>query len=179
MVSEETRHGAVLCEGIPGLRSGCCPEYRYKNLNTQHSESSGSTGGIGGYLNETNIDDYKKRGKVPEDYWLEARDDMSPMGRKPKESMGYPTEKPPKLLERIINATTSKGGIVLDPFCGCGTTVVAARNLERRWLGVDISPCAIDLVKLPTAERQDDSRERGSRRYADRRHARQEQALRL
>src|SRR5204863_3820542 len=57
-----------------------------------------------------------------------------------KESLGYPTQKPVALLERILEASSNKGDIVLDPFCGCGTTLVAAQKLNRKWLGIDISP---------------------------------------
>jgi len=56
------------------------------------------------------------------------------------ERLGYPTQKPVALLERIINAATDEGDIVLDPFCGCGTTLVAAQKLGRKWIGIDISP---------------------------------------
>ena len=64
-----------------------------------------------------------------------------------KERTGYPTQKPVKLLHRIINASTNKGDIVLDPFCGCATTCVAAEQLGRQWIGIDISPRAIQLVR--------------------------------
>ncbi len=63
------------------------------------------------------------------------------------ERCGYPTQKPEKLLEPIIEASTDKGDLVLDPFCGCGTAVATAHRLERRWVGIDISPFAIDLIK--------------------------------
>ena len=63
-----------------------------------------------------------------------------------KERTGYPTQKPVKLLHRIINASSNKGDIVLDPFCGCATTCVAAEQLQRQWIGIDISPKAIELV---------------------------------
>ena len=64
-----------------------------------------------------------------------------------KEKMGYPTQKPLALLKRIINASSNEGDVVLDPFCGCGTTVDAARGLNRKWIGIDISSFAIDLIK--------------------------------
>ncbi len=64
-----------------------------------------------------------------------------------KENLGYPTQKPKVLLERIIKASSNRGDLVLDPFCGCGTTVDVANRLHRKWLGIDISPFAIDLVK--------------------------------
>ena len=63
--------------------------------------------------------------------------------------MGNPTEKRPKMLDRISKATTSPGAVVFNPFRGCATIVVASsnRNIDRNWLGIDISPGAIDLVK--------------------------------
>ncbi len=64
-----------------------------------------------------------------------------------KNNVGYPTQKPLPLLERIINASSNKGDIVLDPFCGCATTCVAAERLERQWVGIDVSPKAYELVK--------------------------------
>jgi len=70
-----------------------------------------------------------------------------------KERLGYPTQKPLALLERIIKASSNPGDIVLDPFCGCGTTVHAAESLGRRWIGIDISPFAAGLIR----ERLDDN----------------------
>ena len=64
-----------------------------------------------------------------------------------KERTGYPTQKPLALLERIIKASSSKDDVVLDPFCGCATTCVAAEKLQRQWIGIDISPKALELVK--------------------------------
>ena len=64
-----------------------------------------------------------------------------------KEKLPYPTQKPLALLERIIQASSDTDGLILDPFCGCGTTVDAANRLGRKWVGIDISPFAIDLVK--------------------------------
>lgn len=64
-----------------------------------------------------------------------------------REKVGYDTQKPLKLLKRIIRASCPPGGIVLDPFCGCGTTVVAASQLGRKWAGIDISSFAIDLIR--------------------------------
>ncbi|MGA3308986.1 MAG: DNA methyltransferase [Xanthobacteraceae bacterium] len=63
------------------------------------------------------------------------------------ERLGYPTQKPLALLERIISASSNEGDLVLDPFCGCGTTVHAAQKLNRRWIGIDITHLAISLVK--------------------------------
>ena len=63
------------------------------------------------------------------------------------ESLGYPTQKPIALLERIINASSNPGEVVLDPFCGCGTAVAAAEKLKRKWIGIDITHLAITLIK--------------------------------
>ena len=73
--------------------------------------------------------------------------DLSPINSQARERLGYPTQKPRALLERIIKASSDEGDIVLDPFCGCGTTVDAARRLKRHWAGIDISSFAIDLIK--------------------------------
>ena len=64
-----------------------------------------------------------------------------------KERLGYPTQKPEALLERIINASSNEGDLVLDPFCGCGTAVAVAERLNRRWIGIDITHLAISLMK--------------------------------
>ena len=64
-----------------------------------------------------------------------------------KERTGYPTQKPLSLLERIIKASSNRGDIVLDPFCGCATTCVAAEKHQRHWIGIDLSPKAVELVK--------------------------------
>ena len=63
-----------------------------------------------------------------------------------KESLGYPTQKPLGLLERIIKASSNPNDIILDAFCGCGTALVAAQNLERQWIGIDISPTACRVM---------------------------------
>ncbi len=64
-----------------------------------------------------------------------------------KERLGYPTQKPEALLERIIKASSNEGDVVLDPFCGCGTTLVAAHSLNRRWIGIDITHLAIAVMR--------------------------------
>ena len=64
-----------------------------------------------------------------------------------QERLGYPTQKPEALLERILNASSNEGDLVLDPFCGCGTTVQVAQSLNRRWIGIDITHLAIGLIK--------------------------------
>ena len=64
-----------------------------------------------------------------------------------KEYMGYPTQKPVALLDRIIKASSNKGDLILDPFCGCGTALFSAQKNERRWIGIDISATACKLMK--------------------------------
>ncbi len=64
------------------------------------------------------------------------------------EATKYPTQKPLTLLERIIQASSNEGDVVLDPFCGCATTCIAAEKLDRQWIGIDLSPKAVELVKL-------------------------------
>ena len=74
--------------------------------------------------------------------------DIGALNSQAKESTGYPTQKPVALLERIIKASSNEGNVVLDPFCGCATTCVAAERLQRHWIGIDISPKAVDLVRV-------------------------------
>ena len=73
--------------------------------------------------------------------------DILRVGNTSKERTGYPTQKPLALLNRIIEASSNPGDVVLDPFCGCATACVAADNLNREWLGIDISPLAAKLVR--------------------------------
>ncbi|OFX15938.1 MAG: hypothetical protein A2Z18_00030 [Armatimonadetes bacterium RBG_16_58_9] len=73
-------------------------------------------------------------------------DDISPIGAHAAERVGYPTQKPLALMDRIISASSNEGGVVLDPFCGCGTAVVAAEKLGRKWIGIDITFIAVDLM---------------------------------
>jgi site-specific DNA-methyltransferase (adenine-specific) len=74
-------------------------------------------------------------------------DDIPPLSRRHAERMGYPTQKPLALLERIIAASSNEGGVVLDPFCGCGTAVHAAQKLGRKWIGIDVTHLAISLIE--------------------------------
>jgi site-specific DNA-methyltransferase (adenine-specific) len=73
-------------------------------------------------------------------------DDIFPINSQAIESLGYPTQKPLPLLERIIKASSNENDIVLDAFCGCGTALVAAQNLNRQWIGIDISPTACRVM---------------------------------
>lgn len=78
-----------------------------------------------------------------QDLWT----DIPPINPQAKERLGYPTQKPEALLERIIQASSNEGDMVLDPFCGCGTTIAAAQKLNRRWIGIDITHLAVSLMK--------------------------------
>ena len=73
--------------------------------------------------------------------------DVPVINNRSLEKLGYPTQKPIALLERIIQASSNEGDVVLDPFCGCGTAVAAAEKLKRRWLGIDITHLAVALMK--------------------------------
>lgn len=73
--------------------------------------------------------------------------DIPPIGPAAAERLGYPTQKPLALLERIIMASSNEGDVILDPFCGCGTTIDAAERLKRNWIGIDITHLAINLIK--------------------------------
>ena len=83
-----------------------------------------------------------------QDVWT----DIKPIGARAKERVGYPTQKPLVLLERIVNASSNPGDVVLDPFCGCATALIAAEKLGRRWIGVDLSPVAKILVQRRMAK---------------------------
>ncbi|WP_135501707.1 site-specific DNA-methyltransferase [Roseovarius aestuariivivens] len=88
------------------------------------------------YLNEM-------EGGVMGDIWT----DIPPLNSQAKERLGYPTQKPVALLERILSASSNEGDVVLDPFCGCGTTVHAAEKLGRNWIGIDVTHLAIGLIE--------------------------------
>jgi hypothetical protein len=73
--------------------------------------------------------------------------DVPEINSQAEERLGYPTQKPEALLERIIKASSDEGDLVLDPFCGCGTAIAVAQRLNRRWIGIDITHLAIGLIK--------------------------------
>lgn len=94
---------------------------------------------VGGKINQKYIS--TKREKSMRDVWS-----ISIINSQAKERTGYPTQKPLVLLERIIKASSNENDVVLDPFCGCATTCIAAEKLERQWIGIDVSKKAHDLV---------------------------------
>ena len=84
---------------------------------------------------------YPESGMIPNDWWT----DIPSLNSVARERLGYPTQKPEALLERIIKTSSNKGDTVLDPFCGCGTALAVAQKLGRRWIGIDMSEEAIIL----------------------------------
>jgi DNA modification methylase len=90
----------------------------------------------------TRMTDEESPGTSMDDVW-----DIPVINSQAKERLGYPTQKPEVLLERIIKASSNEGGLVLDPFCGCGTTIAVAETLGRNWIGIDITYLAIDVIK--------------------------------
>jgi site-specific DNA-methyltransferase (adenine-specific) len=89
------------------------------------------------------FDELEHQGKPVSDVW----NDIKPLNSWNSELLGYQTQKPEALLERIIKASSNEGDIVLDPFCGCGTAVVAAQKLNRKWIGIDITYLAVGLME--------------------------------
>lgn len=84
----------------------------------------------------------EQKGRPLSDVWT----DIPPLNSRASERLGYPTQKPLALLERILALATDPDDVVLDPFCGCGTTVDAAQKLGRQWIGIDITYIAVDLI---------------------------------
>ena len=94
-----------------------------------------------GRLEQSYTDDTSRQ-KSMRDVW-----DISYLNSQSKERLGYPTQKPLELLGRVIMASSQEGDIILDPFCGCGTSVHGAEHLNRRWVGIDVSRFAAGLIK--------------------------------
>ena len=141
------KHDCILFYAKDGKKSRFFPDavrIDYKHLSVQHRRARKT--GIGGRLTRANVEQYRERGKLPEDYWLEGRDKMSPPGRIPSEYTGFRTQKPLALLHRVIDASSNEGDMVLDPFCGCATTMVAAQAMQRNWIGIDLSEVTADLI---------------------------------
>ena len=102
-----------------------------------------SDGGTPGKRYKRVVNDVLDVGKPLDDVW-----DIPLLNSSAKERIGYPTQKPLALLERIIRASSNPGDVILDPFCGCATACVAADKLGRRWVGVDLSEKAVELVNM-------------------------------
>ena len=73
--------------------------------------------------------------------------DIDKVGNTAADRLGYPTQKPEALLARILLSSSNEGDVVLDPFCGCGTTIASAQRLKRQWIGIDITHLAIGLIR--------------------------------
>lgn len=94
----------------------------------------------------------KGQTKKAPDYW-----DIPSLNNMAKERLGYPTQKPLALLERIVASSCPPGGVVLDPFCGCGTALDASQKLDRGWIGIDITYIAVDLIEKRLLDRYPES----------------------
>lgn len=99
-------------------------------------QKKGGTPAFKQYLNDM-------PGAAVQDIWT----DISPVSAQAKERLGYPTQKPEILLERIIQSSSNEGDVILDPFCGCGTTITVAEKLKRKWIGIDVTHLAISLMR--------------------------------
>jgi site-specific DNA-methyltransferase (adenine-specific) len=111
----------------------------YKDPNQSLRKAFDATGE--GWTKE-DLQELRKRGKIPETWWT----DIAIVARSKYERTGYPTQKPLALLQRIIKASSNEGDIVLDPFCGCATTCVAAQQLGRKWIGIDIAKQSASIL---------------------------------
>ena len=126
---------------------GASPDTTFHRLKEGYSAKSKHKGARvsvlanGGKLEQTYTGDTSRK-KDMRDVW-----EISYLNSQARERLGYPTQKPEALLDRVIEASSNEGDLVLDPFCGCGTTVAVAKRKKRRWVGIDISPFAIDTVK--------------------------------
>lgn len=140
------RKGDCRAPGGRGPRyewNGHIENWRFTEQNARELEAQGlivySRNGMPRILRPVDLD----RGSPLQDTWI----DIDPPNSGSGELLGYPTQKPLILLERIIQASSNPGDVVLDPFAGCGTAVAAAQKLERRWIGIDITHLAIALLK--------------------------------
>jgi DNA modification methylase len=115
-------------------------------FNTQYRPYTAGTlqRGLTNYKKELNEDyELRKEGAVMSDWWPDITPLLSPTSF---ERLGYPTQKPEALLERIIKASSNEGDVVLDAYCGCGTTIAVAERLNRKWIGIDITYQSISLI---------------------------------
>lgn len=121
----------------------------------------------------------ESEGERFQNIWL----DIPPIGAQANERLGYPTQKPLALLERIIKTSSNPNDIVLDAFCGCGTAIVAAQNLDRQWIGIDISPTACRVMAKRLRDvckvREDETLWRKGRGFIVRDLPRSEEQLRI
>ena len=115
-------------------------------FNPQYGEYSDASKALVNARGGTSIDGRERdleRGAHMPDWWS----DINSLQTWSPERTGYPTQKPVKLLERIIRSSSNEGDVVMDPFCGCGTTMVAAEQLGRSWIGIDVEPMALSVLR--------------------------------
>ena len=115
-------------------------------FNLQYGEYSDASKALVNARGGTSIDGRERdleRGAHMPDWWS----DINSLQTWSPERTGYPTQKPIKLLERIIRSSSDEGDVVMDPFCGCGTTLVAAERLGRSWIGIDVEPMALSVLR--------------------------------
>ncbi len=117
--------------------------WAYSKDNMERFESEGRL-----HYTRSGIPRYKRYlDEMPGVHIQSIWDDITPIGSRAAERLGYPTQKPEALLERIIRASSNEGDVVLDPFCGCGTAIAAAHKLDRKWIGIDVTHLSIALQK--------------------------------
>ncbi len=115
-------------------------------FNPQYGDYSDASKALVNARGGTSIDGRERdleRGAHMPDWWS----DINSLQTWSPERTGYPTQKPVKLLERIIRSSSNEGDVVMDPFCGCGTTMVAAERLGRSWIGIDVEPMALSVLR--------------------------------
>ena len=125
------------------LRYSVTEDYFYAPIYRPYSEGTQQRGRtrIKGKYFETGL---RPQGTPVNDWWTDVPKITSPTD---PEKSGYPTQKSEALLERIVAASSREGDLVLDPFCGSGTTLAVAQTMARRWIGIDVNPLAIELTK--------------------------------
>lgn len=133
---------------LPGVEYSIAHPYKgrywaYSRENMVQFEQEGRI-----YYTSTGMPNYKRYldempGVPLQDLWV----DVPPINSQAAERLGYPTQKPEALLERIIRTSSNPGDVILDPFCGCGTAVAAAQRLGRSWIGIDITHLAVNLIR--------------------------------
>ena len=134
--------------------AGVEPPENYESLSVHEKLEALDANGLIYWPPKGNVPGFKRylsrsKGKRAQDVIT----DINPIASKSKERLGYPTQKPLALYERLIKAASNEGDIVLDPFCGCGTTIDAAHTLKRQWIGIDITILALDPMRQRLAER--------------------------
>ena len=129
------KHGVVLWWGLG--------DYPYNPVRVPYKEGLSVGGKTSWAKGEADVEGYLEKGKLLEDWWV----DIPALVRNEKEKRGYATQKPVKLLERIVGMLSNKGGLVIDPMFGSGTTGLAALRLGRSFLGSDLNPEALKIAE--------------------------------